>query len=98
MDYPAGAQAGRLDRNWEQNAAQPKPFGIASRIAELQQEVQAIAALAYQTKATLGITSPETPNTKAPQPSTLAEVLTDLRVRLMEANRDLQDVIQHLNS
>lgn len=104
MSYPLGTQVGMqataLDRNYEMNCAQaPKPSGIASRISDLQQEVQGVAALAYQTKQALGITSPEAGGTKGPvQPSSLADVLTDLRIRLSQASSDLQDVIQHLNS
>jgi len=77
----------------------PAPIGVASRVSDLQKAVSELESLAYQVKGALGITSPGQEGGKIPnEPSTLADVLTSLRVKITRASADLQDVITHLNS
>ena len=84
----------------EYGAAQvPPPTGIASRLTDLVKAVQEIETQAYQVKAALGIISPkENEMNKNSSPSSLADVLTDLRIRLTRAGNELQDAVAHLNS
>lgn len=81
------------------NAAQvPAQPGVASKASELQQVVSETQELAYKLKCSLGISSPPT-DAKAPtQPSSLAEVLGDLRNKLSRANCEISEAITHLNS
>ena len=76
----------------------PPPPGIATRVQDLQTVALETRHLAAQIAGTLGLGRPsQEPSQTAVQPS-LADVLIGLRDTLNDANRDLTQAIQHINS
>lgn len=76
----------------------PAQAGVASRVADLQKSASDLRGLTYQLKSALGIQGPEN-EAKAPSPpSTLAEVLFDVRRQIDRTAGEIQEAIEHLNS
>jgi hypothetical protein len=80
------------------SASAPPASGVASRVAQLQKSVQSLQSLTYQAKTALGLGTPEAEAKNVQPPSSLAEVLTDLRCRVDQTCMDIEAMIQHLNS
>lgn len=76
----------------------PSQPGIASAIQNLQAQVATTRKLAYSVRCALGIQSPENDAKNAAAPSSLMDVLSDLRRTLSDANDDLEFAITHINS
>lgn len=76
----------------------PAPTGIASAVEELKKEVYCALDRTATLRSTLGISAPETGGNKASEPGSLVEVIRMLTRYLSNANSDLGDVLQHLNS
>ena len=85
--------------NYGSGTIPPPPLsGIASRVGDLQKAASELQNLAYEVKGALGIAGPGTDAKSTALPSSLADVLTDVYIRITKSNADLQDVISHLNS
>jgi hypothetical protein len=77
----------------------PPPPGVASRVSDLQSVVSDTRELAFNLRGALGIANPPNDAAKnSTQASSLADTLTELRSKLIIANNDFRDVLQHLNS
>lgn len=81
------------------NASTPPPApGIASKIQELQEAVATTCQLSASIVSALGISHAEQGTEPKNPRSSLIEVLTDLRVRLYNANAETERAITHINS
>lgn len=74
------------------------PNGIATSLTELSAVSDNTRKLAYSVRAALGLSYPDQSGEKPVQPSTLIDVLNEIRIKLLRANEDFEMVINHINS
>jgi hypothetical protein len=75
----------------------PAQTGIASALQELNAQICSTSKLAHTCRAALGISQPSEEG-KIGNPSSMLDMLCDMRIRLSRANDDIDAVINHINS